>query len=235
MIYAITVYCYLGPKLGLVVRKCLASLGIESWGARWSFSLKSISQAKGYSDRKHSSLLPLVTLALSGAEEVRQWLLSQFLRYSYCEICGNELEGQSQITRGQKSLFPHWPVFHHLFCYCLYLCGDTRKEHIGFLSVLVLLCSRIYLGSCTGTQETNASPRSFSLGSIPEGYSDCTGVASEASKVLMVRNWTLVWDAIRSTPGASPPRLGGRTGKDKYGTCVSKGQAKSDQGRKASV
>ena len=60
-------------------------------------------------------------------------------------------------------------------------------------------------------------------------------VASEASKVLLVRNWTLVWDAIRSTPGASPPHLGGRTRKDKYGTCVSKGQTKSDQGRKASV
>ena len=36
-------------------------------------------------------------------------------------------------------------------------------------------------------------------------------VASEASKVLMVKSWTSVWDAIRSTPGASPPRLGGRT------------------------
>ena len=27
VIYAVIVYCYLGPKLGLVVRKCLASLG----------------------------------------------------------------------------------------------------------------------------------------------------------------------------------------------------------------
>ena len=30
-------------------------------------------------------------------------------------------------------------------------------------------------------------------------------VASEARKALMVRNWTLVWDAIRSTPDTSPP------------------------------
>ena len=36
-------------------------------------------------------------------------------------------------------------------------------------------------------------------------------------------------------PGASPPRLGGRTRRDDYGTCVGKGQTKSDQGRKASV
>ena len=58
-------------------------------------------------------------------------------------------------------------------------------------------------------------------------------VASEASKVLMVRNWTSVWDAIRSTPGASPPRLSGRSRRNEYGTCVSKGQTKSDQERQA--
>ena len=60
-------------------------------------------------------------------------------------------------------------------------------------------------------------------------------VASEASKVLMVRSWTSVRDAIKSTPGASPPRLGGRTGRDEYVACVSKGQTKSDQERKALV
>ena len=60
-------------------------------------------------------------------------------------------------------------------------------------------------------------------------------MASEASKALMVRNWTLVWDAIRSAPGASPPRLCGGTGRDEYGACVGKGQTMSDQGRKASV
>ena len=60
-------------------------------------------------------------------------------------------------------------------------------------------------------------------------------VASEASKVLMVRNWTLVWDATRSTPGASPPSLSGRAGKGEHGACVGEQQTKSDQGRKASV
>ena len=40
-------------------------------------------------------------------------------------------------------------------------------------------------------------------------------------------------DAIRSTPGASPLHLGGRTGRDEYDDCVSKGQAKSDQEGKA--
>ena len=50
MIYAVTAYCYLDPKLGLVVRKRLASLGMESLEARWRSGSKSISEVKGYSD-----------------------------------------------------------------------------------------------------------------------------------------------------------------------------------------
>ena len=50
MFYPVTVYFDLGPKLGLVVRKCLASLGIKSSEIRWSSSYKSISEVKGYSD-----------------------------------------------------------------------------------------------------------------------------------------------------------------------------------------
>ena len=33
-------------------------------------------------------------------------------------------------------------------------------------------------------------------------------------KGLVVRNSKSIWDAIRSTPGASPPHLSGRTGRD---------------------
>ena len=52
MIYAVIVYYDLGPKLGLVIRKCLALLGIESSEdvARWRSSYKSISEVKGYLD-----------------------------------------------------------------------------------------------------------------------------------------------------------------------------------------
>ena len=60
-------------------------------------------------------------------------------------------------------------------------------------------------------------------------------VASEASKALMVRSWMSVWNAVRSTPGASPPSLSGRAGKGEHGACVGEQQTKSDQGRKASV
>ena len=60
-------------------------------------------------------------------------------------------------------------------------------------------------------------------------------MASEASKVLLVRNWTSVRDVIRSTPGASPTCLSGRTGRDEYGIRIGKGQTESDQRRKALV
>ena len=38
-----------------------------------------------------------------------------------------------------------------------------------------------------------------------------------------------VRDTIRSIPGASPPHLGGRTGRDECDTCIGKGRNKSDQ------
>ena len=69
MIYAVTVYCDLGPKLGLVVRKCLASLGIKSSEARWSSSSQSISEVKGYSDWNCNGFFPLVSMVLRGPEE----------------------------------------------------------------------------------------------------------------------------------------------------------------------
>ena len=57
-------------------------------------------------------------------------------------------------------------------------------------------------------------------------------VASEASRVKI---WMSVRDAIRSTPGASPPHLGGRTMRVEYVACVGKGQTMSNRERKALV
>ena len=79
---------------------------------------------------------------------------------------------------------------------------------------------------------TNVSPSSLSLGGIAEVYSDSPWVTSEASKVkgeeLDVKR-----DAIKSTPGTSPPHLSSRTGRDSDCSCVGKGQTKSDQEGKA--
>ena len=58
-------------------------------------------------------------------------------------------------------------------------------------------------------------------------------MASEASEILMVRSWMPFRDAITTTPGASPPHLGGRTRRDERDACVGKGQSKSDQEGKA--
>ena len=62
---------------------------------------------------------------------------------------------------------------------------------------------------------TNVSSSGLSLGGIPKVALIAPWVASGASKVLIVRSWMSVRDAIRSTPGASPSRLGDRTRRDK--------------------
>ena len=69
MIYTIIVYCGLGPKFELVVKKAPSSLGIESSEARWSSSSQNISEVKGYSDWDCNEFFPLVMLATSGPEE----------------------------------------------------------------------------------------------------------------------------------------------------------------------
>ena len=66
-----------------------------------------------------------------------------------------------------------------------------------------------------------------------EAFQKVTLIAPQVASEVMVKSWKSVRDAIRSTPGASPPLLGGRTGRDEYDTCVSKGQTKSDQERQA--
>ena len=97
-----------------------------------------------------------------------------------------------------------------LLCWC----GDAWKEHLIFMFVSVLLWLGIYSGSCTGTQVINVSPSGLAWEAFQKVTLIAPQVASEASKVLMMRSWTSVRDAIRSIPGASPPRLCGRTWRD---------------------
>ena len=113
----------------------------------------------------------------------------------------------------------------------LYWCGDAWKEHLSFMFVLVLLWSGMYSGSCTGTQVMNVSPSGLAWEAFQKVILIVPRVASE----VMVKSWMLVRDAVRFTPGASPSRPSGRTGRDVYGTYVGKGQIKSDQERKALV
>ena len=80
---------------------------------------------------------------------------------------------------------------------------------------------------------TNASPSSLAWEAFRKVTLIAPQVGSEASKALMVKSWTSVRAAIRSTPGVSPPSLGDRTRRDEYDACISKGQTKSDQEGKA--
>ena len=81
-------YCGLGLKLGLVVRRRLALLGMQSWEARWSSNSKNISEVKGYSDWNcYGFFFPLVTLALSGPEKALilvWWRLEGTSRFHVC-------------------------------------------------------------------------------------------------------------------------------------------------------
>ena len=95
--------------------------------------------------------------------------------------------------------------------------------------VSVLLWSGVYSGTCTSTQVMNISPWGLAWEALWKVTLIAPWVTSEASKVLRVRGWTSVKDAIRSTSGASPLCLHGRTGRDEYVTCVGKGQTKSEQ------
>ena len=149
-----------------------------------------------WSDWKCNGLLPLAKLVLSGPEEAIWWLLSQLLRHSFCGICGNELEGLALIAQGQKSLFPHWPTLHHLFCGHIYWIGDTQKRHLGCCLSLYnspfLLQSGLCSGTCMGTDKMDAPPGSTSLGNIPKSYSAPPRVVSEKranqTKVFVVWN-----------------------------------------------
>ena len=87
----------------------------------------------------------------------------------------------------------------------LYWCSDAWKKHLSFMFVSVFLRSGIDSGSCTGAPVTNVSPSGLAWEAFWKVTLIAPRVASEASKVLIVRNWTSVRDAIRPTPGASPP------------------------------
>ena len=49
--------------------------------------------------------LPLVVLALSRPEKALQWLLFHLLRYTFCGICGNELEGLALMLEDKNHFF----------------------------------------------------------------------------------------------------------------------------------
>ena len=84
---------------------CLRSMGMKALLVAMRFLRTQIRNCRIWSDWKYNGLLPLVVTALSRSYKVLQWFLSQFLRYSFCGICGNELEVLVLIVWGQKITF----------------------------------------------------------------------------------------------------------------------------------
>ena len=168
---------------------CLWSMWIEVLLVIMRFLRTQIKNFRIWSDWKYSGLLPLVVLALSRLEKALWWLLSHLPRYSFCGICGNELEGLAlKITWGQKSLFPRWPTLYHLFCYTgvVTLRGTSRWLFIP-LWLTISTAVRTVLGNVHGHMER--VPSSPSLGNIPEDYSAPPRVASEEKGKSNQRSW----------------------------------------------
>ena len=84
---------------------CLWSMAIKALLVAMRFLRTQIRNCRIWSDWKYNGLLPLVVTALSGPSKVLQWFLSQLLRYSFCGVCGNELEGLALIVWEQKNHF----------------------------------------------------------------------------------------------------------------------------------
>ena len=80
----------------------------------------------------------------------------------------------------------------------LHWCGDAWEEHLSFKFVQVLLWSGINSGSCTGTQVTNVPPAVLAGEAFQKVTLIALWVASEVSKVLMMKSWTSVRDTMKS-------------------------------------
>ena len=99
------------------------------------------------------------------------------LDISFCGNCGNELEGLAPITRGQSHFFlsgQPFTISSAITYVGVVMLGRTILILCSALYDLPVLCSGIYSGLCTGTQETDVSPSGLNLGGALEDYSDGT-------------------------------------------------------------
>ena len=102
------------------------------------------------------------------------------------------------------------------FCCCIYWCGDTQKGHLGCCSSPcdspLLLPSGLCSGVCALAYGGQMLPpevlarEAFWKAALLNARWHQRKKKSQA-KVLMVRNWTSILDAIRSTPVHLHPTL----------------------------
>ena len=86
------------PKSESLSWLCLLSMWIKAQLVIMMFLRTLIGNCRICSDWKCNGLLPLVVLAVSRPEKALQGLLSQLPRYSFCGICGKELEGLDLVA-----------------------------------------------------------------------------------------------------------------------------------------
>ena len=132
-----------------------------------------------------------VLLALRKPEKALWWLLSQLPRYSFCGICGNELEGMALAAWGQKN---HFFLAGQPSTTSFALLAWWHSEGTSWLLFIPLwptisTASGLYSGMCIGTQNTDTSRSSPSLGNTPENYSVPLRVASEERGKSNPRFW----------------------------------------------
>ena len=89
------------PKSESLSWLCLQSVWIEALLVTMGF-WGHTGHCRIWSGWKCGGLLPLEALALCVPEEARWWLFSQLPRYSFCGICGNELEALALVAWGKK-------------------------------------------------------------------------------------------------------------------------------------
>ena len=114
--------------------------------------------------------------------------------------------------------------------------ATTQKGHLGGCLSLYdspfLLQSGLSSAMCTGTRNVDASPSSPGLGGIPKSCSVPSQLASEEKDKSNKGLGGLKLSQFGIPSGLI---LGHLHPACEQGTCVSQGQSKSDQGRKASV
>ena len=210
---------------------CLRSM----WTEALCFLRTQIGNCRIWSDWKCNGLLHLVVLLMD-----QKRLSGSFCLNSLDILFVESLEINWRIGPSSLRTKITFSSLANPFAINIYWRGDTQKGHLGCrlsrYDSPFLLWSGLYSGMCTGTCKMDASPSSPGLGNILGKLLCSTPGGIRGKGQIKDGSWWYgtksIWDAIRSTPSLSPPRLGGRTRRDKFGAYVSKGQTKSDQGRK---
>ena len=164
------------------------------------------------SDWKCNGLLPLVVLAVSRPEKALQWLLLNSLDIPFVESVKRNWKNWIQQLENENNFFLTGQPSTTSFAITYTGMVTLRRD---ILVVVCLFMTHHFYCSQDCIQECTWAHIRWMLPLVVLAWETFweTTLANQ-TKVLVVRNQKSIWDAIRSTPGASPPHLGGRTGRD---------------------